>query len=319
MIYPWGDERRFNAYNRYLKNHFNGRIQKIALDAGFTCPNRDGSKGTGGCSFCLNAAFNPPYCNPQKSVTQQLDDGVRFHQNRNRSAAQYLAYFQAYSNTYGAFRHLKSLYDEALKHPTIRGLIIATRPDCLEDETLSYLEELQSKTYIALEIGIESCRDKTLQRIHRGHDMACTLDAIQRAAQHQLHIGTHLIFGLPGETPGDWLEDLNLLNQLPIQSIKFHQLQIIKGTQMEQEFLKYPNDFAKMDLDTYVDFMVNYIGHLAPHIAIERFASEVPSRYLAAPGWGGVAYDQVLQRIENRLAAEDIWQGKRYAAAANTP
>lgn len=314
MIFPWGDARRFNAYNRFIRARFGRRMQKLTLDAGFTCPNRDGRCGTGGCTYCLNDAFNPAYCTPQKSITQQIDDGIAFHLHRRpaRSSGStgYLAYFQAYSNTYAPLDRLQELYEEALAHPAIEGLIIATRPDCIDEPLLDYLETLQQRSYISLEIGIESLHDKTLQRIHRGHTMECTEQAIEQIHRHHLPIGTHLIFGLPGETPEQWLLDVSYINRLPVQSIKFHQLQIIKGTQMEQDYLLHPEDFHLFSADEYTTFIADYLERLRPDITVERFASEVPPKYLATSGWKNMKYDQILQQIEEKLNMRDSWQGK---------
>lgn len=309
--YPWGDTRRFHSYNHFLQQQFGGRLQKVAIDAGFTCPNRDGTCGTGGCTFCLNNAFNPSYCAPDKSVTQQLDDGIAFHQRRRNTKTQpILAYFQAYSNTYAPLERLKALYEEALSHSAVSGLIIATRPDCISEPLLDYLEELQTRTYVALEVGLESCHDETLKRINRGHDLDCAVHAFEQIAHHHLNVGTHLIFGLPGETPQQWLNELSIINGLGIHDIKFHQLQIIRGTAMAADYEAHPNEYPTLSFEAYVDFIATYLEGLAPEIIVERFASEVPPRFLARPGWGGIRYDAVVKTIEQELEARDSWQGK---------
>ncbi len=310
MTYPWGDNRRFHSYNLFLREHFGGRMQKLTLDAGFTCPNRDGNCGTGGCTYCLNDAFNPKYCHPSKSITTQLSEGMEFHRHRSRNVKGYLAYFQAFSNTYAPLDTLKMLYEEALRAPSIQGLIIATRPDCLSEPLLDYLQELSEQTYIAIEIGIESCHNKTLERINRGHDFECSVQAIQQAHKHQLSVGTHLIFGLPGETPELWMEDITLLNKLPIHSIKFHQLQIIKGTRMETDYQEHADEFYPLPFDFYTDFLVRYIEQLRADIVIERFASEVPAQYLSFSNWKHQRYETLLQALEQKLESADTWQGK---------
>jgi uncharacterized protein len=182
MIYPWGHHRRFNAYANYFRSMYGARVQKVSVDAGFTCPNRDGSRGHGGCSFCLNDAFNPSYCMPEKSVTVQIAEGIEFHRKRYSEASSYLAYFQAYSNTYAPIDTLKRLYEEALSHPGIIGLVIGTRPDCVNDEKLGYIAELSHKYYISVEYGIESCYDKTLARINRGHTFIEAVEAVRKTA-----------------------------------------------------------------------------------------------------------------------------------------
>ena len=310
-MYSWGDKRRFNSYNRFLKQRFGGRIQKLTLDAGFTCPNRDGTVGRGGCTYCCNDAFNPAYCVPDKSVRQQLDEGIRFHHRPGTEPAGYFAYFQAFSNTYAPLPRLKSLYKEALSHPGVCGLVIATRPDCINTPLLDYLQELQKRIFVTLEIGMESCRDATLRRINRGHDVACAVRAIEQTSEHHIPVGTHLIFGLPGERPEHWMADLALINCLPLHSIKFHQLQIIKGTAMEEEYHQHPDDFFPLPFDTYVPFIADYVERLSPDIVIERFAAEVPPRFLAAPGWGGIRYDRVVHAIEAELEHRESWQGHK--------
>ena len=310
--YPWGDSRRFHSHSRFMQMQFGGRMQRVAIDAGFTCPNRDGSLGTGGCTYCLNAAFNPSYCTPKKSITQQIDDGILFHRNRRREPRGYLAYFQAFSNTYAPISDLKEKFDEALKHPKVQGLVIATRPDCLNEEILDYLESLQQRTYIAIEIGIESCLDATLRRIRRGHDFDCVRRAFAGCHAHQLPAGAHLIFGLPGETPADWLADADILNSLPIQHIKFHQLQIFKGTPMESEYHEHTADFHIFAIDEYVCFIADFLELLDPAIIIDRLAGEVPPRYLAVSHWHNIRYDEIVKSVEAELERRNSWQGKKH-------
>ena len=208
LPYPWGDDRRYYSYTHYLRKHFGGRLLKIPVDAGFTCPNRDGTVGTGGCTYCLNEAFNPSYCTPVKSITEQLEDGKAFYRRRNRKIAGYLAYFQAFSNTHAPVEQLQALYEEALRVPDIQGIVIATRPDCLGEDVLDYLQAISEKTSLCVELGIESCRDETLRHIHRGHDFRCTQEAFEQLHTRGIECGGHLIFGLPGENPDIWLEDI---------------------------------------------------------------------------------------------------------------
>jgi uncharacterized protein len=311
--YPWGTDRRFNPWVEQMKQRFGGRVQKLALDAGFTCPNRDGRSGRGGCTFCLNEAFNPSYCQPSKSIQQQLTEGMDFHRKRYQGAVAYLAYFQAYSNTYAEESRLRDLYNQALSHPGISGLVIGTRPDCLPDESLSLLRELAESTYVHIELGLESLYDSTLLRIMRGHDSQSSRDAIRRCAQAGLKPGVHMIFGLPGENPEMMLAQAGWLSEMEIASVKFHQLQVIRGTAMEAEYLQTPDDFHEFRLDEYIEFVIDFLERLRPDIMIERFAGEVPPRFRVQEGWGNIRYERVIQLIENRLEKRNTWQGRLYS------
>lgn len=312
MIYPWGDERRFNSYKRFLYRQFGTRVQKLTIDAGFTCPNRDGTLGVGGCTYCLNDAFNPSYCSPSKSVTQQLEEGIEFHHNRYRRAGAYLAYFQAFSNTYAPLEALKKTYEPAIRNPNVVGLIVGTRPDCIDEEKLDYFAELQKHIFVSIEYGIESCHDETLAHIHRGHSFEQAVRAVELTAQRKIHTTAHFIYGLPNETPTLWMNDLSAINSLPINGIKFHQLQIIKGVEMEAEFRNFPDRFYSFSQDSYTDFIVKITERLNPQFVIERFAGEVPPRYLFINNWGITRYDVVLQNIENKMSELDTWQGKYF-------
>jgi uncharacterized protein len=310
--YPWGHERRFNAYSNYFKNIFGTRVQKLSIDAGFTCPNRDGSKGLGGCTYCNNDAFNPSYCRPVKTVTEQIKEGILFHKWRYRRAVSYLAYFQAYSNSYASLETLRKLYEEALSYPGVIGLIIGTRPDCIDDEKLEYLKELNKRCYLAVEYGIESCYNKTLQRINRGHSFEDSVAVVKKTSDFGIKTGAHFIFGLPGETREEMMDQVNLMSDLPLTTVKFHQLQIIKGTAMELEFKNKPGDFELFTWNEYLDFLVTFLERLNPSIVVERFTGEVPPRFLAGEGWGRIRADQLANLIEKRLEELNTWQGRLY-------
>ena len=300
---------RYFSYKNYLIKHFGTRMQKLTIDAGFTCPNRDGTLGLYGCTYCNNQAFNPSYCTPQKSVLQQLEEGIEFHKNRYRRAAGYLAYFQAYSNTYSTLEKLKEVYQPAIEHPLVKGIVVGTRPDCLEEEKLDFFAELSQKVFVSIEIGIESIHDETLYRINRGHDFQCAVDVLQRIRARNIHAGAHFIFGLPEETPEMWLEDVKIINKLPLNSIKFHQLQIIKDTQLEKEYLANSKPFYSFTMDSYIEFIVDFAERLNPNFAIERFAGEVPPRFLTVNHWGTIRYDVVLQKIMKEFERRETWQG----------
>ncbi len=311
VIYPWGHERRFNAYADYFKRKFGGRIQKLSLDAGFTCPNRDGTKGTGGCSFCNNNAFNPSYCEPLKSIPDQIKEGIEFHKKRYPRTKGYLAYFQAYSNTYGSLEHLQKKYREALKNPEVIGLVIGTRPDTVNDEVLDYISELAKRYYVIIEYGLESCYNATLKRVNRGHTFEDSLRAIEMTASRNIRQGAHFIIGLPGESETEILKQAGIISELPIQNVKFHQLQIVKDTHMAREFLEDPTDFRMYGLDEYLELMIEFMERLNPGFVVERIAGEVNPGFLLSDNWG-LRYDQILQRFENKLAEKDSWQGKDY-------
>lgn len=310
-MYPWKHNRRFNAYSNYFKSLFGERVQKLSIDAGFTCPNRDGSKGRGGCTYCNNDAFNPSYCNPSKSVEQQIREGMEFHAWRYKKPGKYLAYFQPYSNTYAPLDELKKIYDQALQFPNIAGLVIGTRPDCIDDEKLAYFSHLAKTHYVIIEYGIESCYDSTLERINRGHTFQESADAIRRTAAAGIKTGAHLIFGLPGESREEMMAEAKILSGLPLNNIKFHQLQIIRGTKMEKQYKEDPETFKFFELEEYISFIVDFIERLNPAFIIERFAGEVPPRFQAGPGWGLVRNEKIVEMVEAELASRASFQGKK--------
>jgi uncharacterized protein len=310
--YSWGHKRRFNAFPDYFRKVYGSRMQKVSVDAGFTCPNRDGSKGTGGCTYCNNKAFNPSYCLPEKSVTRQIEEGIEFHKKRYRKAGSYLVYFQAYSNTYASLQTLSDLYNEALDHKDVTGLVIGTRPDCVNNEILDYLRELSERCILLIEYGIESCYDRTLQRINRGHSFKEAVDALEATASRGLNAGAHFIFGLPGETTEDMLKEAEIISDLPLKRVKFHQLQIIKGTEMEKEYQENPSDFELFTWDIYLDFIIRFLEMLNPEIVVERFTGEAPLRFLAKEVWGKKRTDQIAGLIEKRFEELDTWQGRYY-------
>ena len=320
-MYYWGDDRRFNSYNSYFKREFGGRMQKISIDAGFSCPNRDGKISHGGCTFCRNDAFNPSYCRPEKSVEEQITEGIAFHRVRYRRAKSFLAYFQPYSNTYKPTEELYDIYSQALNIEGVAGIVIGTRPDCINEETLCMLERLKEeytdkdtgiKPIIIIELGIESVYDETLRRINRGHDFATAADAVKMVYQHGFPCGGHYIFGLPGETREMMINSADIISELPLTTIKFHQLQIFKDTKMADEYLANSNNFKLFTLEEYIDFIIDYVERLNPNIVIERFAGEVPPRFLVSKPWLNLRYDQVLNMIENRLEQRDTYQGKLF-------
>lgn len=311
-MYPWNHERRFNAYPQYFKKTFGQRVQKVSIDAGFSCPNRDGTVTYGGCTFCDNRSFNPSYCSPDKSVTQQINEGIEFQTKRYHNPGKYLAYFQAFTNTHAPLSELKTLYNEALATPGVIGLVIGTRPDCIDAEKLKYFQELAKTKYVILEIGIESCYDATLKRINRGHNYQQAVDAIELTASYGIKVGTHMILGLPGETEEMLLAEAEMLSKLPLDTIKFHQLQIIRGTAMMTDLARNPQDFKFYELDAYVDLIIRFIERLNPNFVIERFFSEAPPADNLTPIQWNLRNDQMLNLLEKQLATQDTWQGRAY-------
>ena len=311
-MYDFPEGKRYNTFAGHYRRKYGERLQKLVLDAGFTCPNRDGTVGTGGCTYCDNAAFHPGYSVPGKSLYQQIEEGIWFHRRRYPKVKRYLAYFQAYSNTYGPLERLRGLYGEALSHPAVAGLVIGTRPDCIDDEKLDYLAQLAEGKVIVVEYGIESCYDATLRRINRGHDFECARKAVLKTAGRGIEVGAHFILGLPGETPGMLLDQCGTISSLPLTSVKFHQLQIVKGTRMEKEYAASPEDFLRLGLDDYLDLVTDILERLRPDLFIERVAGEVPPRFVSETPWGLIRNDGILKLLDRRLEERDTYQGIKY-------
>jgi radical SAM protein (TIGR01212 family) len=311
LTYPWGDQRRFNSYSRHFRRLMGGRVQKVAINAGFTCPNRDGTAGRGGCTFCDNEAFTPSYCRPSKSITRQIDEGVEFHARRYRKAERYLAYFQSFSNTYAPLERLRAIYGEALAHPQVVGVVVGTRPDCVDAAKLDYFAELgRAGHYVAIEYGIESTFDETLTAINRGHDFAAARRAVEMTAARGIHTGGHFILGFPGETDEMLLAQADTINSLPLDTVKFHQLQIFKNTAMAREHAAHPERFAFKGMAEYVDFFIEILRRLRPTLVLERFAGEAPPRFRVGADWGAVRNEDMAARLDRRLAELDARQGQ---------
>jgi radical SAM protein (TIGR01212 family) len=306
----WKSDKRYNDFSGHFRKKFNGRVQKISIDAGFSCPNRDGLKGSGGCSYCNNRTFSPEYCNLEKSVTSQLKEGIDFFSRKYKSM-QYLAYFQSYSNTYAPLANLKALYEEALSHPEVVGLVIATRPDCVNTEILDYLQSLALDHYIMVEFGVESHKNASLDRMNRGHHFEESVWALNETARRNIHNCAHLILGLPGENETDWLDQARVISKLPVENLKLHQLQIHKGTRMYREYLQNEADFNMFTVEQYLDLTVKYLELLNPRIIVERFVSEAPDELLIAPRWGLKNFE-FTARLEKLLAERDTWQGRLF-------
>ena len=306
MIFPNG--KRYRDYTGFVKDRFVNRVQKISLNAGFTCPNLDGTKGRGGCTYCNNNTFNPKYCKPVKPISQQLDEGIAFFSKKYKTQ-EYLAYFQAFTNTYAEVNILEELYREALAHPGVIGLVISTRPDCITHAALDLLEELGRERFISLDFGIESTLNRTLETINRCHTHEETVRAFGMAKGRGLHLGGHMILGLPGESTEEMLEHTVRLNQLPMDTLKVHHLQIVKHTMMAYQYKQDPTQFKLFSVDEYIELITEFIARLRPGIILDRFISESPLHLLIAPKWDGLKNFEIISKIDRRLNEKNYWQG----------
>ena len=300
----------YREFSLFLKQHFPCKVQKISLHAGFTCPNRDGTLGWGGCTYCNNQTFNPDYCRTDKSITLQLEEGKRFFAHKYPEM-KYLAYFQAYTNTYDSLDRLKRRYEEALSVADVVGLVIGTRPDCMPDELLHYLEQLSRTTFVLIEYGIESCSDLTLRRINRGHTFATAREAVERTAACGLPVGGHFMLGLPGETPEVLVQQARVVSSLPLTTIKLHQLQLIRGTRMAHEYEAHPEEFHLFDLEQYLALVEAYLQRLRPDLVVERFLSQSPKSLLIAPDWGLKNYE-FNHLLQKRMKEKGTYQGQLF-------
>lgn len=300
----------YTDFGTYLREQLPIKVQKISINAGFTCPNRNGDKGWGGCTYCNNQTFNPAYCKTERTVTEQLEEGKRFFA-RKYPDMKYLAYFQAYTNTYGDVKTVIGKYEEALAVNDIVGIVIGTRPDCMPNELLEYLKELNRRTFLMVEYGIESVNDATLARINRGHTYAETIDAVERTAKAGIRTGGHVILGLPGEEHDELMRQAAVLSELPLTTLKLHQLQLIRGTRMAHEYEQSPKDFHLYTADEYIDLVIDYVEHLRPDLVLERFVSQSPKELLIAPDWGLKNYE-ITERIKKRMRERATYQGRLY-------
>lgn len=299
----------YKDYGTHLKSIFEKRLQKISVDAGFTCPNIDGTKARGGCTYCLNHSFKPAYCKPKKSITEQLEEGKKFFAHKS-DQQDYIAYFQAHTNTYGNIDLLRELYREALAVPQVKGLAISTRPDCIDDTVLEYLNELSHKYFITVELGVESCNDKALEFINRAHDYAEAEATIKRISKaEKIHLGAHLIMGLPYDDTEQCKQNALQLAELPITTLKFHQLQVLKGTAMAKQYAEQPELFHLFDEASYLSLCVDIIENMNPNLYLERFLSQVPPNLLIAPKWNRVKNFEFAHKLQNALKERNTHQG----------
>lgn len=290
------------SFGDWLKTLFPFKVQKISINAGFTCPNRDGTKGLGGCTYCNNQTFSPQYAANEKSVSQQLEEGIRFFSHKYPEM-KYIAYFQAYTNTYDSVDNLLKKYREALQYPGVVGLIIGTRPDCMPDELLDALEEINREHFLLIEYGVESTDNDTLSFINRGHTYEEAVETIRRTHRRNIYCGVHLILGLPGESREAILSHADRISELPITTVKLHQLQLIRHTKMAKQFEETPELFHLYDVDEYIDLCIDFAERLHPGFILERFVSQSPKELLIAPDWGLKNYEftaRLTKRINER-------------------
>ena len=295
-------KKRYNDYGTWIREQFSFRVQKISVDAGFSCPNRDGKVGRGGCVFCDNRTFNPAYCEREKSITEQIIAGKEFFK-RKYPDMKYLAYFQAYSNTYADVETLKRRYEEALSVEDVVGIVIGTRPDCVPDDTLDYLDKLNRQTFMIVEYGIESANDDTLRIINRGHSFECSAEAVRRTAERGIITGGHVIIGLPGEGPEECLRQADIISSLPLNILKLHQMQVVKGTRLAEM-----NPYIYNKVEDYIRLVAEYISRLRPDLILERFVSQSPKGMVIAPSWG-LKNHEFTNLLDNYLRVHDITQG----------
>jgi len=302
------NDKPYRDFSEYLSARFPYKVQKISINAGFTCPNRDGSKGLGGCTYCNNQSFSPGYGKPTRTITEQMADGINFFSHKYPEM-KYLAYFQSYTNTYDSIASLTDKYEEALAYPGVVGLIVGTRPDCMPDELLDYFEALSKKTFVLVEYGVESTLNKTLERVNRQHTYEESAEMIRKTAERDIPVGAHMILGLPGETEEDILHHADRLSELPLTTLKLHQLQIIRYTAMAREYKLLPESFNLFSLEEYVDLCVRFAERLRSDLYIERFTSQSPAKLLIAPDWGLKNYE-VREKILKRFREKETQQGK---------
>ncbi len=305
----WGTSHPYNRFSDYQRKRYGERVQKVTVDAGFTCPNRDGTKGLGGCIYCNNESFNPGYNSASKSITLQIEEGIEFLKRRYKNVRKFIVYFQPYSNTYAPLDILKRYYEEALSHPEVVGLTIGTRPDCVDEAKIAYLESLARDYDITIEYGLESISDQTLKRINRGHDVRCYLEALELTKNRGIKICTHIIFGFPWENEDLWLQTAQWLSDKPFDFLKVHQLHVVKNTALERLYRKKPFDF--LSPEAYIDLIIRFLERLNPRIVIQRLFGEAPPRTLVAPHWG-VRNTQLVQMLEHEMIRRNTWQGKYF-------
>src|SRR5437016_5142123 len=304
-------EGRFRSYNRWLKEKFGVRVYKVIVDAGFTCPNRDGTVAVGGCAYCNNNSFRPPSAIKTDPIRQQVEEGIAYIRKRF-DAHKFIIYFQPFSNTYAETEYLRELYTAAIDHPEVVGLAIGTRPDCVDEEKIAMIQEIAQRTFVSLEFGVESIYDDTLRRVNRGHDYATFLRAVDRTRGRSIHIGAHLILGFPWETRDQWLAMADEMSRVSIDALKIHHLHIVRGTALAAEYARRP--FRVLEYKEYLDLLCDFVERLDPSIVIERMFGEAPYGLLVAPNWHRTKND-LVRDIHKKFDERDVRQGSRMRQA----
>ena len=301
-------EQRYRTYNRWLRKQFGERVHKVIVDAGFTCPNRDGTLAVGGCTYCNNSSFRPPLAIKTAPIAEQIANGIAYLRRRVE-ARKFIVYFQPFTNTYRDVDYLRTLYTDALDHPDVVGLAIGTRPDCVDKEKIEMIDEIGRSTFVSLEFGVESIYDETLRRVNRGHRYTDFVDAMDLARDRSFHTGAHIILGFPWETREQWLAMADRLSGIGLDLVKIHHLHIVKGTALAREHMEKP--FRLMNFEEYLDLVCDFVERLKPSIVIERLFGEAPLGMLVAPNWGRTR-NQVIQGIRQRMEERDVVQGSKY-------
>ncbi len=299
--------KRYYSFGEYLKETFAKKVYKVNVDAGFTCPNRDGTVGRGGCIYCNNDSFRPSSCNHQKSISEQIRNGIEYLKKRYKAKA-FLVYFQPYTNTYANLDVLERLYREALSNPDVIGLSIGTRPDCIDEDKLNLLKDLSKKHMIIVEYGLQSIYEKSLKYINRGHDYETFLKAVYATYEKGILVGAHIIVGIPTETREESLAMADEINRHPIRFLKIHQLQVIKNTPLAHIYEK--DKFPVFEYEEYLDFVVDFLERLSPEVVIQRLFATSPEEILIAPKWNHTK-QEILRDIDKRLEERNACQGSK--------
>ena len=305
---------RYRTYNNWLREQFGERVHKVVVDAGFTCPNRDGTVTTGGCTYCNNSSFRPPLAIKTAPIREQVTNGIAYLRNRVE-ARKFIVYFQPFSNTYADTDYLHALYTDALKHPDVVGVAIGTRPDCVDEEKVEMIDGIAQSSFVSLEFGMESIYDDSLRRVNRGHDYAAFTRAMDLARGRAFHTGAHLILGFPWETRDQWLSMADEMSQVGIDLLKIHHLHLVRGTAMAREYMEQP--FPLLSFTEYLDLICDFIERLKPSIVIERLFGEAPLDLLVAPDWGKTK-NEVIRGIRQRLDERDVVQGSKYEPSSHS-